>query len=499
MNAFDTSDELPILLEGDARLRTAANPVTDLDDQARRNARHVLATLPAFRRRHGFGRALAAPQVGIPRRLVAVDLGARPFVLFNPEIVWRSAETFEVWDDCFSVPDLLVRVLRHRSISVTYRDEEFRERRWDLLSPDLAELLQHEVDHLDGVLMTDRAHGDDAVRPARERAALVDAARPSHRLSLEQIAEAARIIDPVFRDTPQFLSEPLSERLACAVTVKVETLNPIRSFKGRGADFFVTKAAERLGSRPLACASAGNFGQGLAYACRKRGLPITVFAARTANALKVERMRALGADVRLEGEDFDTAKEAAKVWAERAGATMVEDGAEPEISEGAGSIGVELLSRGEALDAVLVPVGDCALVNGIGRWIKAAAPATRIVGVCASGAPAVAESWWKGPGGAIVSHPSTDTIADGIAVTAPIPVAVSDMHGAVDDVVLVDDGDILEAIRLAHRHAGLVLEPAGAAGLAALVADPNRFSGRSVAAILTGGNVTPEMAREWLV
>lgn len=498
MNLFDASDELPILIEGDGRLRVAANEVTALDDQTRVDVRHALATLTAFRRRHGFGRALAAPQLGISRRLVAVDLGAGPFTLFNPEIVWRSAQTFEVWDDCFSVPDELVRVLRHRSVSLTYRDEAFRERRWEQLPSDLAELLQHEVDHLDGILMTDRAHGADAVRPASERAALVDAARPQRRLSLDRIAEASRCIDPVFRDTPQFLSEPLSQALGCSLTLKVETLNPIRSFKGRGADFFVTKATERLGSRSLVCASAGNLGQGLAFACRKHGLPLTIFAARNANLLKVERMRALGADVRLEGESFDVARDAAKAWAASAGAVMVEDGVEPEISEGAGSIGVELLSRGDALDEVVVPLGDGALLNGIARWIKAASPAARVVGVCAAGAPAMAESWRKGPGGALVSHSSMDTIADGIAVSTPIPVAVADMHGVVDEVLLVTDADLLEAMRLAHRHTGLVLEPAGAAGLAAIVAEPARFAGRSVATILTGGNVTPEQARAWL-
>ena len=159
-------------------------------------------------------------------------------------------------------------------------------------------------------------------------------------LSLERIAEAARVIDPVFLHSPQFVSGALSERLGPRLLCKVELLNPIRSFKGRGADYFL----QRLGSepRPLVCASAGNFGQGLAYAAARRGRQVTVFAAHTANPLKLERMRRLGAEVRLAGDDFDAAKLAARAYADQTGARFVEDGAEPAIAEGAGSLGAEL-------------------------------------------------------------------------------------------------------------------------------------------------------------
>src|ERR671930_1018755 len=129
-------------------------------------------------------------------------------------------------------------------------------------------------------------------------------------ISAERIAEAREAIDPVFKDTPQYVSEPLSELLGLRLLVKVESVNPIRSFKGRGADWFLqTLDSDGAG---LVCASAGNFGQGMAYAARKRARKLTVFAALNANPLKVERMRALGAEVRLEGHDFDAAKEAAR-------------------------------------------------------------------------------------------------------------------------------------------------------------------------------------------
>jgi threonine dehydratase len=135
-----------------------------------------------------------------------------------------------------------------------------------------------------------------------------------------------------------------------------------------------------------------------------------------------------------------------------------------------------------------VPLGNGALLNGVARWIKSACPATEVIGVCAQGAPSMQRSWRNGPGGAIVETETASTIADGVAVRVPVPEAVADMHGLVDDVVLVDDETTRRSMELAERHAGLVLEPAGALGIAAIRADPARFAGRRVATILGGGN-----------
>lgn len=313
-----------------------------------------------------------------------------------------------------------------------------------------------------------------------------------HRLSLERIARAAAVIDPVFLDSPQFVAEPLAATLGCRVVVKVETLNPIRSFKGRGTELL---AASLAGRPHLVCATAGNFGQGMAYSARKRGLPLTIFAARTASPIKVERMRALGAEVRLVGEDFEAAHHAAGAFAAAAGAHMVEDGREVAITEGAGTIGVELLRWPEPFAALLAPVGDGALLAGLGHWVKAHHPATRIIGVCAAGAPAMERSWRAGR---VHALPSVDTIADGIAVRNPFPEALADLARVTDDFLLVEDDALIAAMRLAHQELGLVLEPAGAAALAALAAHGERFQGQSVAAVLTGGNITAEQMRLWL-
>jgi threonine dehydratase len=316
---------------------------------------------------------------------------------------------------------------------------------------------------------------------------------PDPAVTLLGIQEAARVIDPVFRDSPQFLSEPLSARLGMEMVLKVETVNPIRSFKGRGTDYLLHRLGQEAGA--LVCASAGNFGQGMAYAARGRGVRLTVFAARSANPLKVERMRALGATVELEGADFDAAKEAAARRAEATGELYIEDGLWGPIAEGAATIAVELARSEARLDAVFVPLGNGSLVNGVGTWLRHVLPATRVIAVCATGAPAMEISWREG-------HPVTteaiDTIADGIAVRVPIAEALELMRGTVDEVMLVNDEQILAAMRLLLVDAGLVVEPAGAAGLAAIQARREEFADRRVATPLCGGNLTEEQLHRWL-
>ncbi len=311
-------------------------------------------------------------------------------------------------------------------------------------------------------------------------------------ISPDRIREAANVIDPVFLHTPQYVCEPLSERLGVTTLLKVESANPIRSFKGRGADYLIHLLAGD--ARRIVCASAGNFGQGMAYACRKREKPITVFAARSANPLKVERMKALGAHVELIGDDFDQAKDAAKSHAEQNGELYVEDGKLAPIADGAGTIAIELTHDTEPLDAIFVPLGNGALVNGVGTWIKHHAPTTRVIAVCAQTAPSMALSFEAGKA---ITAPSR-TIADGIAVRVPVPEAVDAMANTVDEVMLVTDDEMLQSMPDLLEDAGLVVEPAGAAGVAAIRKRAQEFQNKRVAAILTGGNLTAQQIAEWL-
>ncbi|MDP1862154.1 MAG: pyridoxal-phosphate dependent enzyme [Gemmatimonadaceae bacterium] len=317
---------------------------------------------------------------------------------------------------------------------------------------------------------------------------------PPSRLSLDRIARAAREIDEVFLHSPQFRAESLGEALGVDLLLKVESVNPIRSFKGRGADFFVRELSDT--TQPLVCASAGNFGQGMAYAARRRGMTLDVFASRRANPLKIARMRAFGATVKQAGDDFDAAKDAARAYASAAGARYVEDGREPAISEGAGSIGVELLDWRDGFDTLLVPLGNGALLGGVATWVRAHAPGVRLVGVCAEGAPSMERSWREGR---VIETESADTISDGIAVRVPIAEALGDLSGVVDDVLLVDDLTTIDAMRRIFSHLGLVVEPAGAVGVAALMTHRAQFVGTRVATILCGGNLTLTQISDYAV
>lgn len=479
---------MSILTKESPVLMKCAQPVEEVDETILWVIDDLQETLAAFRRHNGYGRAMAAPQAGIGLRIIVLQLGGRPFAMINPHITWRSGEMQEVWDDCLSLPSVVVKALRHMSISVSWQDEAGRERHWHQLPPDMAELLQHEIDHLDGVLMTDRAMDDRSVRPISERQRLIGGQRITHRISLERIWLASRILDPMFRQTPQYDCPPLSARLGCQVTLKVETLNPLRCFKGRGAGFVVARAAERDETRPLVSASAGNWGLALAYHCARQGLPLTVFAAMNANPAKLAAMDHYGADIRLTGHDFDSAKAQARAYSEHIGGWFVEDGFEPEVSEGAGTIAVELLADGNHFDAVFIPVGNGALISGMARWLKASAPDIRVIGVCPRGADAMYRSWLSGQ---VVNNPEVHTKADGLAVRIPVPEALQDMRGLVDDMILVDEEQIALAVHYALKYAGLILEPSGAAALAGILSCAGALKPDSrVAAVLTGANLS---------
>lgn len=316
----------------------------------------------------------------------------------------------------------------------------------------------------------------------------------THRLSLEAIERASQTINTVFRNSPQFDCEPLSAALGVRTTVKVETLNPIRSFKGRGADFFVRENWDALVGVDVVCATAGNFGQAMAYACRAMGRSLVVYSATNANPLKIDRMRAMGAEVRQVGDNFDAAKEAAKAFCVSTGAQFVEDGLDVAISEGAGTIAVELLAERQ-WDQVIVPVGNGALIAGMARWLKHHAPDVRVVGVCSTAADSMHASWHEGR---VVERASVATIADGIAVRTPVPEALNDMRGLVDDMVLVSDDALVASMRVMMSAAGILAEPAGVAGVAALL-EHQQLRSLSSATVICGSNLTAEQIRKWLI
>ncbi len=299
-------------------------------------------------------------------------------------------------------------------------------------------------------------------------------------------------IDPAFTGSPQYVHPGLSARLGVPVVVKVETDNPIRSFKGRGTWVAVHRLAGqgRIGpDRPIVVASAGNFGQGIPYAARDVGVATVVFSSRHANPGKVVRMRTLGATVHQVGDDFDAAVAAAREYADEHGGEFLVDGEDASISTGAATMALEVTDAVEAgqlpaLAAAFVPVGNGALINGVGSWLKAAAPGCAVVGVQAEGAPAMTLSWRAGRP---IDTPSVSTFADGIAARVAIPEAVALMAGRVDEMLLVSEAAMRDAQAELTSELGITVEGAAAASWAAALQRP--VEGGAALLIITGSNV----------
>lgn len=314
---------------------------------------------------------------------------------------------------------------------------------------------------------------------------------PLKALSAEAIRQARTGIAPAFVASPQYVHEGLSARAGLPVIVKIETVNPIRSFKGRGTWLAVHALVEegRVGpDRAVVVASAGNFGQGVAYAARALGVLAVVFTSRHANRAKIARMRALGATVIESGEDFDEARAGSEAYTADRGAELLVDGDDPRIAAGAATMALEVTDAVQAgtLPApvvALVPVGNGSLINGIASWLRTAAPACRIVGVQADRAPAMTLSFRAGRP---IDTPSAATYADGIASRIAIPSAVELMADRVDDMVLVTEEALRAGQALLTEELGITVEGAAAAAWAGLEAIP-RPAGPALL-IITGSN-----------
>lgn len=317
------------------------------------------------------------------------------------------------------------------------------------------------------------------------------------RLDTARIRAARRAIDPVFLDTPLYRCEALEPGLGCAVSVKLETANPVRSFKGRGTEVVASLLADN-GPRAVVCASAGNLGQALAWSGRGRGLDVTVVASRFATRAKLDRIRALGARLELVDGDHETARERAAAIARYDGIRLVEDSLDIETCEGAATIGLELLEpvdTAPSFDTVLIALGGGAMATGVGHVMKALAPEVEVICVQPLGAPALTLSWQQRR---VVTTDSTDTIADGVAGRRPIPAVLDDLLLVADDAVLVQEASIIAGMRMLLDHAGLVVEPSAALGIAAILEDRDRFAGRHVVTIVCGSNVDADAYRRWV-
>lgn len=314
------------------------------------------------------------------------------------------------------------------------------------------------------------------------------------RLDLARIRAARQVIEPVFLDSPLYPCPGLADDLGCTVSLKIESTNPVRSFKARGTEIIASQLAASE-QRAVVCASAGNLGQALAWSGSRRDLDVTVVASRSAPAIKLERIRALGADLVLVDGDYDVACERSAAIASERGIRHIEDSVSVETCEGAATIGLELASSAAQFEAVVVALGTGALASGVGYALKSLVPHVEVICVQPQGAPAMTWSWHERR---IRTTETTDTIADGVASRLPNPDALADLLVVADDAVLVDDSSIIAGMRLLLDHAGLVVEPSAALGLAAIMENRARFTGRHVATIVCGGNVDMDAFHRWV-
>lgn len=314
------------------------------------------------------------------------------------------------------------------------------------------------------------------------------------RLDTARIRAARRAIDPLFLDTPLYRCEALSPDLGCTVSIKLETANPVRSFKARGTEVLASLLADK-GAPAVVCGSAGNLGQALAWSGHARGLEVTVVASRFAPAVKLDRIRALGARLELVDGDNEMARTRAAAIARHDGIALLDDSLDIETCEGAATIGLELVEAMSSFDAVLIALGGGALATGVGHVMKALAPDVEVICVQPAGAPAMTRSWRQRR---VVTTDSTDTIADAVAGRCPIPEVLNDLLLVADDAVLVQEASIIAGMRVLLKDAGLVVEPAAALGIAAILEDRDRFAGRHVVTIVCGSNVDMDAYRRWV-
>ena len=304
------------------------------------------------------------------------------------------------------------------------------------------------------------------------------------------LAAASRLAGQVL-DTPCLASTTLSQLTGAQVFLKFENLQFTASFKERGAlnkllALVAERDAGRAELRGVIAASAGNHAQGVAHHAQRLGLRAVIVMPQFTPTVKVERTLGFGAEVVLHGETFDVARDHAMTLAAEQGLSFVHPFDDPLVIAGQGTIGLEMLRAQPSIDTLVIAVGGGGLISGVATAVRAIKPGVEIVGVQAERFPAMFNAI-KG-----ASHPQgASTIAEGIAVGQPGLLTRQLVAERVDDLVLVDEGDLEQAVVMLLEIEKTLVEGAGAAGLAALLKHPDRFAGRHVGLVLCGGNIDP--------
>ncbi len=305
-------------------------------------------------------------------------------------------------------------------------------------------------------------------------------------ISLKEIEQASLRLKNVIHHIPLSSSQTFSEMTGAEVWLKYENQQKTGSFKVRGAYNKIMKLNEQGEVKSVVASSAGNHAQGVAFAAHSIGIPATIVMPRTTPIAKVSATRGYGANVELYGDFYDDAFRRAMEIQEEQQATFIHPFDDADVIAGQGTLGLEILQDLPSVDAVLVPAGGGGLLSGVASCIKQINPRVQLIGVQAEGAPAIVNSFRAGE--RLVSD-SIHTIADGIAVKAPGELTMQIIQECVDDMLTVSDGEIAAAILLLMERTKQVVEPAGASTLAAVIREKERFAGKKVACLLSGGNI----------
>ena len=321
-------------------------------------------------------------------------------------------------------------------------------------------------------------------------------------LTTQHVEEARRVLAKTLPRPPLYHYPGLSALLDAELYVKHENHSPIGSFKARGALVAVTKALEAAPQdtgaalRGVVASSTGNHGLGVAYAGRQLGVSVTVYVPEGANADKCRLIEQLGGHVVFHGPDLVSAALAAREAAMDSGRSYIDDGEDFWLQAGTGTIGAEIVEEQPDVEIIVLPTGGGALLGGAGLGAKSLNPNVRVVGVAAERAPGVYLSWRAG--GKPVRPPYNDTFAEGLTQPLPTPRAMQLVAAVADDMVLVSEAAIKEAILLLLEHTHNLAEGAGAAALAGALQLGPAIKGKKAAIVLTGGNITLETLREVL-
>jgi len=311
-------------------------------------------------------------------------------------------------------------------------------------------------------------------------------------VSYEDIRGAGTLLAKWLGQTRLRAAATVSQLTGAEVGLKLESEQPTGSFKVRGALYALAVNLRRRKITEVVTASTGNHGAAVAYAASLFQIPCTVFLPVNPNPTKRKRIIELGARVREAGRSSSETAEHAADCAAREGLYFLNDATDPDVPAGAATIACEILEQRPETDAIVVPVGDTALIRGIGAAVRHLRPSVRVIGVQAEGAPAYYQSWKTGH--LIAGNPNS-TIADGLASQAPFATNVKQIRLLIDDFHLVSDHEMLSAMRHLMLEERVLSEPTGAAATAALMYRKAVNFGKTPTAIVSGANISPKALR----